>query len=244
MLTSLCILAVANPALPWFTRVCEFFRQGGLFMIPLLACSVIAVTVTIMRAVALRRHLIIPEELEKEIERLQPHDTPESVVRLSRLVRNDTSTLARIAQAGINNLQLPKEENMNAVQTTARHEIVQMERGLHILEIIIGIAPLIGLLGAVSGLVAVFGAFGDSQTAQDPRMIAAGIAEALSTTVVGIGIAIPSLIAHGLLIKKVEQMAADMELLMSGLIAKCYNQKNRRSVPVPSVSEFEQEDPQ
>ena len=244
MLTSLCILAATNPTLPWFTRVYEFFRQGGLFMVPLLACSVIAVTVTIMRAVALRRHLIIPDELEKEIERLQPHDTPESVVRLSRLVRNDTSTLARIAQVGINNLQLPKEENLNAVQTTARHEIVQMERGLHILEIIIGIAPLIGLLGAVSGLVAVFGAFGDSQTAQDPRMIAAGIAEALSTTVVGIGIAIPSLIAHGLLIKKVEQMAADMELLMSGLIAKCYNQKNRRSVSVPSAFDFEQEQPQ
>jgi biopolymer transport protein ExbB len=228
--------------MPWFDRVYEFFRQGGLFMIPLLLCSFIAVTVTIMRAIALRRHLIIPDELEKEIERLQPHDTPESVVRLSRLARNDPSTLAKVAQVGLANLQLPKEENMNAVQTVARHEIVQMERGLHILEIIIGIAPLIGLLGAVSGLVEVFGAFGDSQTAQDPRKIAAGIAEALSTTVVGIGIAIPSLIAHGLLIKKVEQMAADMELLMSGLIAKCYNQKYRRGSTVPSPYSYEQQE--
>ena len=240
MLTSLSLLAVASD-LPWFMRIYQFFKQGGFFMIPLLLCSVIAVTVTIMRAIALRRHLVIPDELEKEIERLQPHDTPESLVRLSRMARSDPSTLARIAQVGLGNLHLPKEESTNAMQTVARHEIVQLERGLHILEIIIGIAPLIGLLGAVSGLVAVFGAFGDSQTAQDPRTIAAGIAEALSTTVVGIAIAIPSLIAHGLLMKKVEQMAADMELLMSGLLAKCYNQKNRRGAPIASAYEFEPE---
>jgi biopolymer transport protein ExbB len=240
MLTSLSLLAAASN-LPWFLRIYQFFKQGGIFMIPLLVCSFIAVTVTIMRAVALRRHLVLPAELEKEIERLQPHDTPESVVRLSRMARNDPSTLGRIAQVGLGNLHLPKEENMNAVQTVARHEVVQLERGLHILEIITGIAPLIGLLGAVSGLIAVFGAFGDSQTAQDPRMIAAGISEALSTTVIGIGIAIPTLIAHGLLLKRVEQMAADMELLMSGLIAKCYNQKNRRGASVASAYDFEPE---
>ncbi len=240
MLTSLSFLAAVTE-IPWFLRIYQFFKQGGIFMVPLLMCSVIAVTVTIMRAIALRRHLVIPAELEKEIERLQPHDTPESVVRLSRMARNDPSTLARIAQVGLGNLHLPKEENTNAVQTVARHEIVQLERGLHVLEIIVGIAPLIGLLGAVSGLIEVFGAFGDSQSAQDPRAIAGGIAEALSTTVVGIAIAIPSLIAHGLLMKKVEQMAADSELLMSGLLAKCYNQKNRRGAPIASAYNFEPE---
>jgi biopolymer transport protein ExbB len=59
-------------------------------------------------------------------------------------------------------------------------------------------------------------------------VIAKGISEALSTTVVGIGIAIPTLIAHGLLTKKVEKLASDMELLISGLLTKCYNQKGRR----------------
>jgi biopolymer transport protein ExbB len=241
MLTSLSLLAVTAADMPWFLRIYQFFKTGGLFMIPLLLCSVIAVTVTIMRAVALRRHLVIPPELEKEIERLQPQDTPESVVRLARMARNDASTLGRVAQIGIGNLHLPKEENMNAVQTVARHEIVQLERGLHILEIIIGIAPLIGLLGAVSGLIAVFGAFGNNQNGQDPQRIASGIAEALSTTVVGLAIAIPSLIAHGVLMKKVEQMAADMELLMSGLMAKCYNQKGRHGAPITSAYDFEPE---
>lgn len=241
MLTSLSLFAAAAASMPWHLRVFAFFKNGGLFMIPLLLCSVIAVTVTIMRAIALRRHLVLPVELEKEIERLQPHDTPESVVRLSRMARNDISTLGRIARVGLDNLHLPKEENMNAVQTVARHEVVQLERGLHVLEIIIGIAPLIGLLGAVSGLITVFGAFGESQAAQDTQRLGSGIAEALSTTVVGLAIAIPSLIAHGLLVKKIEQMAADMELLMSGLIAKCYNQKSRRGAPIASAYEYDPE---
>jgi biopolymer transport protein ExbB len=211
-----------------FHQIYDFFRGGGFFMIPLLACSVIAVTVAIVCGLGLRRHLVVPDELEREIERLAPNDTPDSVVRLSRFVRNDESTLARIAQVGLSNLHQPKDENQNAVQTVARHEVGQLEHGLHVLEIIIGIAPLLGLLGAVSGLVQVFGAFGSSANQSDPHTIARGISEALSTTIVGLGIAIPTLIAHGLLQKKVENLAADMELLISGLLTKCYNQKGRR----------------
>jgi biopolymer transport protein ExbB len=211
-----------------FNDITQFFVKGGLFMIPLVACSVIAVTVIILRGLALRRHLIVPTELQNEIERLQPNDTSDAVVRLSRYVRSDDSTLARIAQVGLTNLHQPKDENLNAVQTVARHEVGRLEHGLHVLEIIIGIAPLLGLLGAVSGLVAVFGAFGSNANQSDPHAIANGISEALSTTVVGIAIAIPTLIAHGLLSKRVETMAADMELLVSGLLTKCYNQKMRR----------------
>ena len=218
-----------------FEQIYKFFHGGGFFMIPLLACSVIAVTVGILCGLGLRRHLVVPEELEKEIERLAPNDTPDAVVRLSRYVRNDPSTLGRIAQVGLSNLHQPKDENQNAVQTVARHEVGQLEHGLHVLEIIIGIAPLLGLLGAVSGLVQVFGAFGGSANQSDPHTIAKGISEALSTTVVGIGIAIPTLIAHGLLTKKVEKLASDMELLISGLLTKCYNQKGRRgSIEFPS----------
>ena len=211
-----------------FEQIYGFFKGGGFFMIPLLLCSVVAVTVTIVCGVGMRRHLVVPDELVREIERLAPNDTPDSVVKLSRFVRTNESTLARIAQVGLSNLHQPKDENQNAVQTVARHEVGQLEHGLHVLEIIIGIAPLLGLLGAVSGLIQVFGAFGSSATQSDPHVIAKGISEALSTTVVGIGIAIPTLIAHGLLTKKVEKLAVDMELLVSGLLTKCYNQKLRR----------------
>lgn len=218
-------------------KIYHFFYDGGVFMIPLMICSIIVVTVVILRGLALRRHLIVPAELQKEIERLALNDTPDAVVRLSRMARNDASTLARIAQVGLSNLHQPKDENLNAVQTVARHEVGRLEHGLHVLEIIIGIAPLLGLLGAVSGLVSVFGEFGAGNAQADPKIIASGISEALSTTIVGIGIAIPTLIAHGLLAKRIETLAADMELLISGLLTKCYNQKLRR----PGLAELSME---
>jgi biopolymer transport protein ExbB len=206
--------------------VFQFFEQGGFFMILLLACSIAAVAVIVLRSLALRRDLVMPPIIEREIEALQPDDT-EGVVKLSRMVRNDNSTLARITQVGLQNLTWPKMENLEAVQTKARYELLRLESGLFILEIIIGIAPLLGLLGAVAGLVKVFAAFGANAAATDPHMMANGISEALSTTIVGLAIAIPSLIAYSYFSKKIETMASDMESLVSELLSKCYHQKQR-----------------
>ena len=206
----------------------HFFQQGGFFMATLLVCSIVSVTVILLRSVALRRSKVMPKVIEQEIENLQPGDNTDSIVKLARLVRGDESPLARIAQVGLQHLQWPKAENVEAVQTKARREIVHLESGLFILEIVVGIAPLLGLLGAVSGLVTVFANLGDSASVSDPRGIAKGISEALSTTIVGLAIAIPSLIFYSYFSKKVEVMAAEMETLIADLIAKCYFQKRRR----------------
>ena len=225
-------LAVAS-----FQSAYEFFAQGGIFMGLLLACSWVALAVIILRAIALRRDLVMPPIIEREIEALQPEDI-QGVTKLSRMVRNDNSTLARIAQVGLQNLNWPKIENLEAVQTKARHEIVRLEGGLFILEIIVGIAPLLGLLGAVSGLVKVFAAFGANASATNPQLMAKGISEALSTTIVGLAIAIPSLIAYSYFSKKIETMASDMESLMSELLAKCYHQLQRRGAPSQPSTAF------
>src|SRR3954451_7367977 len=187
--------------------------------------------VILLRAIALRRDLVMPPIIEREIEALQPEDT-EGVVKLTRMVRNDNSTLARIAQVGLQNLNWPKMENLEAVQTKARYEVLRLESGLFILEIIVGIAPLLGLLGAVAGLVKVFSAFGDSASQSDPHLIAKGISEALSTTIVGLAIAIPSLIAYSFFSKKVETMAAEMESVVADLLAKAYVRKRGYSARI------------
>jgi biopolymer transport protein ExbB len=201
--------------------VVEFFTRGGVWMIPLGICSIVSVTVIVLRGLALRRHLVVPPVLEESIEAIQPGDE-DAANRLARLVRGDRSALARIIDVGLHHLNWPKSENMEAVQTRARHEIVRLESGLFILEVIVGIAPLLGLLGAVSGLVTVFAAFGANAAGEDPHGIAKGISEALSTTIVGLAIAIPSLIAYSYFAKKIEIMAAEMESLIADLLAKCY----------------------
>jgi biopolymer transport protein ExbB len=215
----------------------QFFHQGGFFMFLLVLCSVVSVTVIVLRGLALRRGYVMPPAIEHEVEAIQPGDE-DAANRLMRLVRYDRSALGRIIHAGLDHLAWPKPENMAAVETRARHEIVRLESGLFILEVIVGIAPLLGLLGAVSGLVSVFAAFGADAAAQDPHGIAKGISEALSTTIVGLSIAIPSLIAYSYFSKKIEIMAAEMESLVADLLAKCYYHQARHSA-VSSASSME-----
>src|SRR2546428_6239247 len=204
-----------------------FFSRGGLFMWPLLICSIISVTTMILRGVALRRKIVMPLAIESEIERMTPGESPE---RLSRLVYHDPSSLARITRVALQHLRGPRSENVEVVQTRARHEMVRLERGLIILEIIVGIAPLLGLIGAVSGLVHVFSNLGLSSGAADTRQIALGIAESLNATVFGLSIAVPTLIAFSYFSKKVEVMSVEMETLVVELISKCYYGRSSREV--------------
>jgi biopolymer transport protein ExbB len=197
----------------------SFLVRGGLFMWPLLACSIVAVTTIILRGLALRRKNVLPLVIESEIERLVPGGNPE---RLARIVHDDPSSLARIVRVALQHLRAPRSENVEAVETRARHEMVVLERGLIVLEVITGIAPLLGLIGADSGLGHVFSHLGLSSGASDTKAIALGIAEALNATVFGLSIAVPTLVAFSYFSKKVEVMSVEMETLVVELISKCY----------------------
>src|SRR6201982_3798384 len=199
--------------------VIGFFARGGLFMWPLLICSIVALTTIILRGFALREKYVMPLVIESEIERLMPGGSAE---RLMRIVENDQSSLGRIVRIALQHLHSPRSENVEAVQTSARHEMVILEKGLIVLEVIVGIAPLLGLIGAVSGLVHVFSHLGLSSGASDTRQIALGIAEALNATVFGLSIAVPTLVAFSYFSKKVEVMSVEMETLVVELINKCY----------------------
>src|SRR3954471_3045721 len=196
-----------------------FFAKGGVFMWPLLVCSIVSLTVIILRTLALREKNVLPLTIESEMERLAPGANPE---RLFRIVQHDSSSLARIVRVALGHLRWPRSENVEAVQTRARYEMVRLERGLVVLEVIIGIAPLIGLIGTVSGLIHVFANLGLSAGAADAKRIALGISEALSCTIFGLGIAVPSLIAFVYFSKKVEVMSVEMESLVTDLLSKCY----------------------
>jgi len=202
-----------------FQSVIGFFAKGGIFMWPLLACSIVSLTTIILRTLALREKNVLPLTIESEMERLVPGASPE---RLARMVHHDSSSLARIARVALAHLRWPRAENVEAVQTRARYEMVRLERGLVVLEVIIGIAPLMGLIGTVSGLVHVFASLGLSAGAADAKRIALGISEALNCTVFGLGIAVPSLIAFVYFSKKVEVLSVEMESLVTDLLSKCY----------------------
>lgn len=209
--------------------VTGFFTKGGLFMWPLLVCSIVSLTTIILRAFALREKNVLPLVIESEMERLVPGASAE---RLARIVHHDTSSLARIVRVALSHLRWPRTENVEAVQTRARYEMVRLERGLVTLEVITGIAPLIGLIGTVSGLIHVFASLGLSSQAADAKRIALGISEALSCTIFGLGIAVVTLIGFVYFSKKVEVLSVEIESLVTDLLSKCYYGRVAGEMPV------------
>lgn len=208
--------------------ITQFFKNGGWFMIPLAICSLAALTIVLLRFFALRRESVLPGVVEHEIERFQPGGSAE---QLGRLVGDDPAALSTLTRVALGHLTVSRAENTEAVQTAARREIMRLESGLAGLELIVGISPLLGLLGAISGLVNVFSGLGANKTA-DTAEVAVGIAEALNTTIFGLAIAIPTLIAYTYFAKRVEAMAVEMESLMADLLSKCYHQRaSRRPSP-------------
>jgi biopolymer transport protein ExbB len=197
----------------------SFFTKGGLFMWPLLACSIVTVTTIVLSVLTLREKKVLPLVIESEIERLAPGGSAE---RLIRIVNEDNSSLARITRVALQHMRWPRSENIEFAQTRARAELVRLERGLIVLEVVTGIAPLIGLIGTVSGLVQVFSGLGLSSGAADTKAVALGISMALNCTIFGLSIAVPSLVAFSYFSKKVEVLSVQMESIVSDLIAKCY----------------------
>ena len=125
----------------------------------------------------------------------------------------------------------------HGVEATAREEVVKMQFGMPMLEVVITIAPLLGLLGTVSGLVTVFGLVGSSSAMEnpDPAKMAAGIGEALYTTIGGLVVAVPVVIAHSYFNKRIERMAARMEVLMGEVITVLQSPEAQEPSPAPMV---------
>jgi biopolymer transport protein ExbB len=197
----------------------EFFRAGGVFMIFLLATSVVGLTFIIERGLALRWGKVIPSEVEDAASKyLAPEDLPD----LRQACQARPSSFSRLLLTAQEHLQRPRQENIDAIETRARHEVLQLERGLVVLEIVVGIAPLLGLVGTIHGLIRLFGDLGRSGLA-DNSVLAAGIAIALNTTLMGLLIAIPSLIAWSYYNKKVETLTVEMETLCDEFLRRHYS---------------------
>jgi len=194
----------------------DLFVNTGIFLYPLAACSFIAVFVTAERLIALRNSQIIPRAavdafVSGKIDQLQPEQK---------------SVVGRIV--GFYRERSPEPE---ALKAFARLEVSRMERGLFLLEVVIGAAPLLGLLGTVTGLTQVFGGFSAETGLPEPEAFIKGIALALNTTILGLAIAIPALAAHSYLLRRVESLAARISVGV-----ECLMTKGREGCSQPSAN--------
>ncbi len=187
----------------------------------LIFTSVVGLAFIIERAFALRWRRVIPPEVEAAVQSCQ---SAEDVPMLRRVCQQHDSPMSRLLLMSAEHLDWPKAENVDAVQSRARQEITRLERGLVVLEIIVGIAPLLGLVGTIAGMMTLFGDIGQSGL-NDASRLAKGIALILNATLIGLLIAIPSLIFWSYYSKKVERIAVDMETLCDEFVRRQYREE-------------------
>lgn len=178
----------------------NFFQQGGVFMWGLLACSLTSVSIILWKCLTLKEKRTLPKSLEEKI--LSKKGEPNS--------EELNTVLGHLVQTA------QSDQGEEFVEAAARKELSHLRAGLPALEVIITIAPLLGLLGTASGLAVVFQDFGDEQ---NNSQIAKGIAMALSTTITGLAVAVPSVIANSYFNRKVELYAARLEVILTKLIS-------------------------
>jgi biopolymer transport protein ExbB len=199
-----------------FARL-KFFMDTLIYIL-LGLTSVVGLAVIVERAWSLRWRKVVPPQITAA---LAACETRDDVKSLCRVCEQKPSPLGRLLRLASDHLDWPKTDNVDSLQTAARHEIVRLERGLVVLEIIVGIAPLLGLVGTIVGLISVFGDVGQTGL-NDAAKLAAGIALILRATLVGLLIAIPALISWSYFSKKVEVFAVEMEALCDDFVRRQY----------------------
>ncbi len=192
--------------------------MDALIYILLALTSVVGLAFIVERGLALRWGKVVPRDITGALAACQSRD---DVEKLRRVCAQKPSALGRLLTLAADHLEWPKAENVDTLQTAARHEIVRLERGLIVLEIIIGIAPLLGLVGTIAGMMTVFGDLGQTGLT-DAGKLAQGIALILRATLIGLLIAIPALIAWSYFSKKVEVLGVEMEALCDDFIRRQY----------------------
>jgi biopolymer transport protein ExbB len=187
--------------------VYELLMAGGLIMIPILACSVAALAIIFERAWSLRRSRVAPQSVVNELmTRLKKKELSGRKLKEVR----DASPLGRILSSGLLNAKHGREIMKESIEEEASQVIHELERFLTPLGTIAAIAPLLGLLGTVIGMIDVFAEIQIAGGANN-QALAGGISKALITTAAGLTIAIPALACHRYFQRRVDALVVDME---------------------------------
>ncbi len=191
-------------------RLLTLFADGGLMMYPLVLCSMISVGVMIAKFFTLSiAHKGTNGVLEDVDELVQRGDVAGAI----EVCYNTPGPASAILLAGLRRIEgkkLNDGELESAVATVGTIELSFLERGLVILATIANVAPLMGFLGTVYGMVMAFAAI-EAAGNVDPALVAGGIKVALLTTAAGLVIAVPVNIAYNFFVTRIDQLVADME---------------------------------
>jgi len=185
----------------------DFFSKGGIFMYPILLCSITALAIFIERLWNLRWKHVIPQDFIDDVEQLIRR---EKIPDANLLCQQNPSSMARILLVGIKHFGRKREVIKEYLEEVGRQESASLERFVEGLGTIAGVSTLLGLLGTISGMIRIFSVI-SSQTVVNPGSLAGGISEALITTYAGLSVAIPTLVMYKYLQSRTQTLILQME---------------------------------
>ena len=183
----------------------ELVKAGGWLMLPLILCSIFTVAISIERFIRLKRSAVLPSALMSS----SSHSVDQVIVQLQQNQALQTSPLGRILKAGIENQSMGEQFAKAQMEVTASQEIGYLERNINFLGTMSAVAPLLGLLGTVVGIIESFLVI-DIGSSSSPTLMIPGISKALITTAVGMLIAIPALMAYRYFQRLVHEYIAEL----------------------------------
>ena len=204
----------------------EFFEKGGLMLLPIILCSIVALGIIVERFWSLQRNKILPPELVPQVWKLSREEKLDAMA-IRRLKVG--SPLGAILAAGLSNSRFGREIMKESIEEVGRQVAHDLERYLTALGTVSAITPLLGLLGTVVGMIKVFSAI-MSQGVGDPGVLAGGISEALITTAAGLAVAIPSLMFHRYFEGRVDDLVLKMEEESLKLIEMIHGEREDSSL--------------
>ncbi|MFG0335056.1 MAG: MotA/TolQ/ExbB proton channel family protein [Maioricimonas sp. JB049] len=192
-------------------------RASGIFGVVLLLLSFIMVAVIMMNILQVRRDNLLPPAF---IEAFEQKLAAKDYQGAYETARSDDSFIARVLAAGLGKLNRGYQEAIEGMQEVGEEESMTMEHRLSYLALIGSIAPMIGLMGTVYGMIDSFSEIATSPVQPKPKDLADGIATALFTTLEGLTVAIPALIAYSLLRNRVSRFVLEVGMVSEGLMSR------------------------
>ncbi|HEX5322585.1 MAG TPA: MotA/TolQ/ExbB proton channel family protein [Capsulimonadaceae bacterium] len=186
----------------------DFLSKGGPVMWPLLVCAVLSITFMIERFVSLRRASQDNDGLLEEVRSLLNDGRADEALRLCQ---NTPGTVPQLVASAVRNRHLDAAAIERTMEELAMRETPTLYKHLVYLDTIITLAPLLGLLGTVTGMISAFHVVASQTGLNAPTAITGGVAEALIATATGLAIAIVTLVGYNLLTERVKEIIADME---------------------------------
>ena len=209
--------------LTWTEEFKSFFKKGGIVMYPLMLVAIIALLLFLERFVMLSYRGHLGRRFTKKMDALVAEKKYEEAANLC--LKKETS-LAMVLFAVLNKVNDTRENAERSLQEALLREQPKLERRMGLLAAMGTIAPLLGLLGTVTGIITLFTVITEVGT-NDARVLAGGISEALVTTEMGLVIAIPVMILHGLLSEKIEKITSELYVQSTSLMNKVFGKESK-----------------